>query len=206
MRRFDKYLFGLIIGSTFPLLLSFLTMIAWFYFDKNESMALFYLIGAFVIGLIVDLFFLKSWIRNMYRLPIGAVVAIYLFFNVCIYGMFMGFPVFNIVTAPIAGFYFGNRIRFLNIPEKDYPVHIKQISILTGSVMVLICVSSGFLALWGNGVGSEVQHMLGLKNEVTKTGLLAITLIGGISLIILQIVFARIAMIKALKCDPSECS
>jgi hypothetical protein len=44
MKRFEKIIIGLIIGSTFPLLLGLLSVVIWFYLDRSEDRAVLYLI------------------------------------------------------------------------------------------------------------------------------------------------------------------
>jgi hypothetical protein len=65
--------------------------------------------------------------------------------------------------------------------------------------MTLICISSGFLALAGEGAGGDIKGMLGLSFEVTKSMVLGITLIGGLSLILTEIILTRITMIKTIE-------
>jgi hypothetical protein len=199
MKGVDKIFFGLIIGCAFPFSLCLLSMIIWFYLDKSESRVLFYLASGLLLGLIIDFKFLKGWINKRYELPVWFILGIYVLYNIGLYGMFMGFPVFNAFLGLIAGYYYGQRILFSKVPsEKHYKI-INQVLLLTGLIMLLTCIASGFIALAGEGVGYDIQHMLGLGFEVTKTMIWGITLIGGISLIILTIVLTKIAMIKTIK-------
>jgi hypothetical protein len=195
MKKFEKIIWGLIIGSTFPLLLCMLSIFIWFLLDKSESRVLIYLSIGLSAGLIIDYKFLKSWIDKRYELPVWFILGIYSFYNICMYGMFMGFPVFNVFFSFLAGFYFGERILYKKIPAEKHYRLINQVSLVAGLIIFLICISSGFIALAGKGVGYDIQSMLGLRFVVTKSMILAITLIGGITLIILTIAFTRITMI-----------
>ena len=199
MKSFDKIFFGFILGFTFPFLLCLLSMIIWFYFDKSESRVFIYLGTGLLIGLIIDLKFLKSWINKRYELAIWFIIFIYLIYNIGIYGFFMGFPVFNVLLGLVAGYYFGKRICFGNIESEKHSKFINQVSLFTGLIMTLICISSGFLALAGAGAGGDIKGMLGLSFEVTKSMVFGITLIGGLSLILTQIILTRITMIKTIK-------
>jgi hypothetical protein len=200
MKSFDKIFFGLIIGCAFPLFLCLSSGIIWFYFDKSESRVLFYLATGLLLGLIIDFKFLKGWVKKRYELPVWFTLGIYVFYNICLYGMFMGFPVFNVFLGLIAGYYYGHKILFNNIPsEKHYKIR-NQVFLITGIIMLLICISSGFLALAGIGAGEDIKGMLGLEFEVTKPMIWGIILIGGISLIILQLLLTKIVIIKTIKC------
>ena len=199
MKRSEKIITGFILGGTFPLLLGLLSLLLWFCFDKNESRALFYVLSGFLLGFVVDIVFLKKWIDKRYELPVWFIAGIYLFYNICIYGMFMGFPVFNVAMGIVAGYYYGNRIYYNNTSDNKQHKLIQQVSLFTGIVMVVICIASGIIALSGKSVGVEVGSMLGLGFEVTRPMLWGITLIGGIILVWLQVMVTRITMKKVLQ-------
>lgn len=199
MSRFDKVFFGLILGGFFPLLFLLSTMVLWFYLDRNEDRVLIYLLIGLLIGIAIILIYFRRWLTRKFELPIWFVTGIYLFYNVGVYGMFMGFPVFNLLSGFVAGYYFGKRVKWLNIPSEQHPRLIRQVSLFTGLIMTFICISSGFIALAGKGVGGDLQTMLGLSFEVTKPMIWATTLIGGVSLILIQMMLTRITMIQTIK-------
>jgi hypothetical protein len=199
MKRFEKTITGFIIGGAFPLLLGMLSLVIWFFLDKNESKAPIFLVSGLLLGFLIDIGFLKKWIDRRYELPVWFITGIYLFYNICIYGMFMGFPVFNVLLGILAGYYYGNRIYYNNTPDNNQHKLIQQVSLFTGLVMIVICIASGFIALKGIGVGMEVQKMLGLGFEVTKPMLLGMAVIGGILLVWLQVMVTRITIKMVLK-------
>lgn len=199
MKRSEKIITGFIIGGTFPLLLGLLSLVIWFFLDKNESKAPIYLIFGLLLGFLMDIVFLKKWIDKRYELPVWFVTGIYLFYNICMYGMFMGFPVFNVLLGIMAGYYYGNRIYYNNTQDNKQHDLIKQVSLFTGLVMIVLCIASGIIALSGNSVGCEVRSMLGLGFEVTRPMLWGITLIGGVLLVWLQVMVTRITLKKVLQ-------
>jgi hypothetical protein len=199
MKGIDKIFFGLIIGCAFPFLLCLVSMTIWYYLDKSESNVLFYLAAGLLLGLFIDFKFLNSWIKKRYELPVWFILGIYVLYNIGLYGMFMGFPVFNTFLSVIAGYYYGKRILFRKIPSEKHNKLINRVSLVTGLIMLFICISSGFIALAGEGVGYDIQGMLGLRFVITKSMIWGITIIGGISLIILTIALTKIAIIKTLK-------
>lgn len=199
MKRFEKIINGFIIGSTFPLLFGLLAMITWFYLDKTENRPVIYLTVGLALGLIIDLIFLKDWIRHRFDLPVWFMAAIFITYNIFVYGFFMGLPVFNVFLGLLAGYYSGNRICFKNLEPEKHSKLINQVSLFTGVIMTLICISSGFLALAGNDAGGMINDVLGLGFEVTKSMVLGIVLIGGFILILINIILTRIAMIRTIK-------
>jgi len=199
MKNFEKKINGLIIGSLFPLTLGLLSVTIWVLFDKSESRPLFYLVSGLIIGGLIDLKFLRSWINSRYNLPLWIIAMIYLIYNVFVYGFFMGLPVFNVFMGLLAGYYFGNRICFNKVELEKYPKLINQVTKFAGLIMTFICISSGYLAIYDNGAAGMIQNVLGLSFEVTRSMLWGIVLIGGLILIFTNILLTRIAMIKTIK-------
>jgi hypothetical protein len=199
MKNFEKKLNGLIIGCIFPLSLGLLSVTIWVMFDKSESRPFIYLVSGLLIGGLIDLKFLKSWINRRFNLPIWIIASIYLVYNVFVYGFFMGLPVFNAFLGLLAGYYFGNRICFNKVESERHSKLINQVSIFTGMIMTFVCVSSGFLAIYDNGAAGMIQNVLGLSFVVTKPMLWGIVLVGGLILVSTNIVLTRITMIKTIK-------
>jgi hypothetical protein len=184
MKRFEKIVNRLIIGGTFPLLFGLLSMIAWFYLDKSESRAMIYLAAGLIFGLIIDLKFLKGWIKHRFDLSLWGMAGIYIFYNICVFGFFMGFPVFNLLLGLVAGYYFAIRIVSNKIHPEKQPKLINRVSVFTALVMTFICVSSAVIGLTDKYIGDNIQGMLGLNFEITKTMIVTLIFVGGFGLII----------------------
>jgi hypothetical protein len=199
MKKIDSLLFGLIIGGFFPILLLFLTFIGWFYLDRNEAHIPYYLLTASVTGLAIDLKYLKKWLNRKYELPTWFTIFIYLFYNVMLFGFLMGLPVLNPFAGIVAGYYFGRKFQNQEIAGAKISIQINRLSLFTALVMTLVCCASGFVGLAGDGVGSEVQHMLHLSFEITRPMLWGITLIGGAGLVLLTVLLTRVTMVGRLE-------
>ena len=199
MKRFEKTIIGLLIGSTFPLFFGLLSVTIWFILDRSENRPLIYLTIGLSLGLLIDYKFLRGWISRRFDLPIWFVAAIYILYNIFVYGFFMGLPVFNVFMGSIAGYYFGNRIYYNNLESEKHPKYINQVSLFTGLIMTLICISSGFLALGSNEAARMIKELLGLGFEVTKPMVWGIVLIGGFTLILTNILLTIITIIKTIK-------
>jgi len=111
----------------------------------------------------------------------------------------MGFPVFNLVMGAIAGYYFGIKIVYQNIPLIKIESIKKNIPLITGIVMLLICISTGLIAMFEKTLGAELQGMFGLRFEVTRGMIIAIIIIGGMTLIVSQYYLTKIVIIKTIK-------
>ena len=166
--KIDRLFTGLIIGFAFPILCCLSAGMIWFYVDRSEPRIPFYLIPGLLTGLIIDLKYLKGWINNRYALPGWFLAGIYLFYNICMFGVFMGFPVFNLATGVVAGYYIGNKIFHGKIfPEAQKRI-ISKTSQFTAIVMILICISSASIALTEKTIGEEIRGMLGLHFEISR--------------------------------------
>ncbi|MCX6221446.1 MAG: hypothetical protein NTZ69_10695 [Bacteroidia bacterium] len=207
MKKYDDLFFGLIIGGFFPILLLFLTVIGWFYLDRNEAHIPYYLLTASIAGLAIDLKYLKKWLTRKYELPTWFTVFIYLFYNVMILGFLMGLPLLNPFAGIVAGYYFGRKFQNPETSGAKISTQINRLSLFTALVMTLVCSASGFVGLAGDGAGSEVQHMLHLGFEITRPMLWGITVIGGAGLVLLTVLLTRVTMVWAVgKASPNQIS
>jgi hypothetical protein len=190
----EKLFIGLVIGIALPAIFSLLALTIWFYVDTSENRAPLFLFVGFITGCLIDLKYLKSWIKRRYELPLWFAVGIYVLYNILVYGMFMGFPVFNALLGILAGYYYGKKISYHNIPVELQSKIIKHVLLITGLIMVIICISSALIALAGEGVGKDLQNMFGLGFEVSRQMILGIAITGGSLLILIQILTTRIIM------------
>ena len=202
MQRIDKIMLGILFGSSFPIL----AVLIWFSYSKDENIVLYFVSAGLLFGLFIDILILKKLINNGFNLSVWFLICIYLFYNVCIFGFFMGFPVFNLIMGLIAGLYFGKKIIYNNIPMIERSQIIKRVAAFTGIIMFMICFASGLIAFIDQYTGKDLQGMLGLQFEVSKAMIMAIILIGGTTLIIAQYFLTKTVMIKTIKYYESNAS
>jgi hypothetical protein len=198
MKRADKLIFGLLFGLVFPLLFFMGAITIWFYSFRELNVLYFVLSGLFS-GIIIDLIFLNKLINKALELPVWLLTGFYIFYYICIYGFFMGFPVFNLVMGVIAGYYFGIKINYTDISSSRIKVIKRNVSLFTSFIMFLICISSAFLALSEKTIGKELQNMLGLSFEVSRAMIISVILIGGAILIASQYYLTKISMTITIK-------
>jgi hypothetical protein len=169
----------------------------WFWFFTSANVICF-LIAGLLTGLLIDVFYLIRLMKNLFYLPGWVLVGFYLFYNVTIYGFFMGFPVFNLVMGAVAGYYFGRRINYKNITSPQRETINRKVSLFTAMVMLLICISTGLMAISEKTMGVELQNMFRIKFEITKSMIIGIILIGGFALIIGQYYVTKLVMRKTI--------
>ena len=139
-----------------------------------------------VVGIIVDLFFLKSWVRNAYSMKPIVWMIIYLLYSIGMFGFFMGIPVFNIALAIPAGLFMGGWLAYTRADSNQMKKTARQSALFTTSILAFICCASATIALASSSTASELQNMFRLPVQVTPAILIGIILCGGIILLFLQ--------------------
>jgi len=185
MNKFEKIFCGLLIGSVLPIT-GFLA--GWWSLSQNANNLIIGVaaFGGLGLGLLMDAFFLKKWVANAYRMPSTILMAIYFFYSVCVFGFFMGVPVFNVVLALPAGVFIGASLAHLNLNPIEEKKKVHQALTFTLLVMGLICSASAFLALRDPTTAANLEGMLRLRFTVTQPMIVALILVGGSALILLQ--------------------
>jgi hypothetical protein len=199
MKRIDKFIFGIIFGSSFPIFFFLLSVLIWFNFSRDEKIVLYFVSAGISIGLFTDFVILKKLINNRFNLPVWILISFYLFYNIGMYGMFMGFPVFNLIWGVVAGYYFGKKIIYNGIPLGERAPICNRVALFTSTIMLLICISSGMIAMIDKYTGKDLQGMLRLQYEVSKTEIVGIILIGGLALITAQYFLTKTVTIRTIR-------
>jgi hypothetical protein len=198
MNKTDKIIFRFILGTMIPALCCLILFSIGFYFLKESYLPYLFATGL-VAGFIADILFLKKLLIHLFDLPLWIVAGAFILCNILIYGLFMGFPVFNLATGIIAGYYSGRRIIVRNIISPQREIFIRKILLFSVLIMVIICFSSAFLALSEETIGEELKNMLGLNfvpgKGLTITGIIT----GGTVLIVSQYVLTRLVLVKTIK-------
>lgn len=199
MRRIDKLIFGIIFVSSFPIFFFLISVLIWFNFFRDEKIVLYFVSTGVLIGLFTDIVVLNKLINRRFSLPGWVLISFYLFYNIGMYGMFMGFPVFNLIWGVVAGYYFGKKIIDNNIPLVEQAPISNRVALFTGIIMSLICISSGIIAMIDKYTGKDLQGILRLQYEVSKTEIIAIIVIGGLALATAEYFLTKAVIIKTLK-------
>ena len=183
MTRFDKYLGYFILGPIAPLLFLIIGWWSSLSFVAEEYVR-WYALAGWGLGCTLDLLFLPRWVARFYDLSPLAYMLIYFFYSIGVYGMFMGFPVINLVPGIAAGLYMGRR--YLADPLKKRERILKRTSWFTTLVIAIVCCTTAWMAINEPTMPLELQGMLGLPFTVTWTMIYWLIGVGGILLIAVQ--------------------
>jgi hypothetical protein len=142
-------------------------------------------LAGMLIGMLVDGFFLKNWVRRAYSMQTWVWMAVYVFYAIGMFGFFMGVPVFHVALAIPAGFFVGRWLAYSGADTARMHRTARRAAVFTTSVLGLVCISSASFALASFSTASDLQGMLGLPFQVTPGMIVALILIGGAALLAL---------------------
>lgn len=106
---------------------------------------------------IIDIIFLKRWVRNTYRMNNKILAAIYIFYSVIILGMQMGLPVLNFVLGIMAGVYIARKMHLAGADEQRRNLAFRRTAIFTAAAMVIVCCLITLWAIAGEMIGYRVE-------------------------------------------------
>ena len=198
LNKIDSIFIGLVIGPVFPILL-FLS--GWwgslsFVADNRVFIIAFVGLG---IGLGIEVIYLRAWIRYFYDTSIPKVFPIYMFYTICVFGFFMGVPIFNLIPGTIAGIYIGRRLRYFKIEGQKHLTTIEKTSKLTATTMLFVSTASAYFALSDPFTAGNLQGMLRLPFKVTEQMIIELIVFGGMALVVLQYWLTKKAAIFAYR-------
>ncbi len=185
MRKIEIATIGVLFGAV-PIIICFLA--GWWISIPlvPESWIFLCALTGFLVGVLVDVLFLKTWVRHAYSMKPIVWMMIYLFYSIGMFGFFMGVPVFNVALALPAGFFIGGWLVHSGADSTRMKKVARHCAIFTTSVLALICIASAAIALASSSTASDLQKMFGLSVQVTPAMIIGIILGGGIFILILQ--------------------
>ena len=183
MDKLEKWFLRLAIGAV-PPLIGFLA--AWwstyrFFADRQVMLSI---VAGLVCGLILDGFFLKKWMEKAWNSRLLIWVGLLVFYSICVFGFFMGVPVFNLFLAIPAGFYMGRTLARSVVTAGQKQHVIKQTQVATTLMLAAICAASAVIAWRDPTTAANLEGMLMLKFEVTQSMIAGLILVGGTGLLL----------------------
>lgn len=143
-------------------------------------------------GVVIDIVFLKKWVRNAYLMNGKILAVIYIFYSVVALVMGMGMPIFNFVLCIAGGIYIARKMHFIGTDEQTCKQAFKRMAKFCAGVMVLICCLMALCAILGQMIGKEFKTPV-LSFTFTVPIFFAVVLAGGAALVLLQYQLTSIA-------------
>jgi len=182
MNRIERIIFALIYGGVMPV---FLFLAFWWSTIKiiPEKYIFIFAFSGILLGLVFDVLYLKRIMKNIFDMHLIFPLFVFLFYSVCIYGFFMGVPVFNAVMGLIAGRYCALRAGYLRQDSEQKRKAGVYSAAVSSFVLVAFCAASAVLAVNHKNTPNEIKHMLGQQFEINWTTVWMIIIIGGVLLV-----------------------
>ena len=186
LRKLEAPVLALVLGAVPPIagfLAGWWGSLVWLSSETWIARSAFAGFGA---GLMVDMIFLKKWVRRRQALSWVAWLGIFLFYSVGMFGFFMGVPVFNVALSLPAGLVVGGKLALLaRDADRDRRI-VRRACLCTTAMLAVICAASATIALLSRSTATELQHMLHLGFVVTPAHVVGLIVVGGVALLTLQ--------------------
>lgn len=143
-------------------------------------------LAGLLLGVLVNVIFLRGWVRRAYSMKPGVWMAVYGFYSIGLFGFFMGVPVFNVILALPAGVFIGRWLAHSGADSIRMQKVAQHSAVYTTGMLGLVCVTSAAIALADRSTASDLQRMLGLPFQVTPVMIIGIILGGGTMILTLE--------------------
>jgi len=145
----------------------------------------YWALGGLCVGLIIDVMFVKSWVKRAYQMNSKILAGIYIFYSVFALGLGMGVPIFNFVLCIAAGIYIARKMHFAEVEEQARKQAFKRMARFCAAVMVLICCLITLWAIAGQMIGYRLETPL-VSFTLTVPIFFAVAFAGGAVLVLAQ--------------------
>jgi len=186
MSKAESFFIWLIIGPVIPVLLFLIFWWTSIGLVSDQSVFLVGLVGL-GIGCFIDIFLLRQKISEAYTWSPRILAAIYIFYSVCVFGFFMGVPVFNIAVGIVAGIFMGRSFKHSGKSKEDFAKGSFRVSVFSAVIMGGICLASAYFATKDiTDTALNLKGMFKLSFLPTGNMIIALIVFGGLGLIILE--------------------
>lgn len=118
-------------------------------------------ITGLAIGILLDLIYLKKWIRKFYEMNRVVSILLYLFCSLMAVAFFMGIPIGNLFLGFLAGIYIGRKHHYLKTDLMRFASVSKEISLLSAFITSIEALPIGLLALQEASSTDSINRIFG---------------------------------------------
>jgi len=150
------------------------------------------------LGLLLDVFFLRRWVKKFYTASIRLLTIFYLGLCLVAVAFFIGLPIGTFALGIAAGVYAGRRMRFLRLDCSNAVPAIRRTALVAAAVTAMAALPIGILALREEDILKMLETLLGLS-QITLHGFTGFMLIGMLCFIlfVMQYWFSKKAGLMA---------
>ena len=198
MSKIEAVILGMLFGAVPIILCLLLVVTVGLSADWTDDKFGPYALAALGAGLVIDVIFLKRWVKGAYRMSNKELGAIYVFYSIGALGFGMGVPIFNFAVGITAGVYTGRKMRHIQANKDECIRSIKKSALFTAVVLMAMCCLTGFWAIVGGLVGSRFETPV-LSFTFTAPIIIGCVISGGLGLCAIQYRVTSIAAKITLK-------
>lgn len=144
-----------------------------------------WVLWSLVPGVIIDVIFLKKWVRNAYQISNKVLAVIYLFYSVVALGLGMGVPILNFALGIAAGVYSARKMHLIGADEERRNRDFRKTALFCAAAMVMVCCLITLWAIAGQMIGARFETPV-LSFTFTIPVFWTVVFIGGTFLVVLQ--------------------
>lgn len=158
MRKIEAIIIGVFLGAVPLLFCLFVLVITAFFTGLLTDESGPYLgLAALVTGVIINIVFLKRWVRRAYQLNNKVLAAIYIFYSIGVLGFCMGLPILNLALGIVAGVYIARKMQLIEASEEEKEQEFRKTAFFCAAVMVPMCCLITLWAIAGEMIGSRFE-------------------------------------------------
>ena len=152
-------------------------------FWGTKSLGL-WVLWSLVPAVLMDIIFLRKWIKNAYQINGKILALIYMFYSIIALGMFMGIPIGALVLGIGAGLFSARKIQ--NAADTQIQKQaLRKTARFCTAVMGLMCCLIALWAIAGQMIGYKFETPF-LSLTLTVPVFFAVVLTGSAALVLLQ--------------------
>ena len=192
MTKTESIIVGLFLAVVCPLLIFVLfwwtAALLHLHFPGVPLYAVIMAAGAgLALGLILDILFLKGWVRTFYTASVWFLAAVYLALSVAAVAFFMGLPVGTFLLGIGVGVYTGRRQHHAHADGGVVSVVLRRAAFLAALVTTATALPIGILALDEESVIRLLENVTGFEAAAVR-GSVGLAIVGllCLSLFVLQ--------------------
>ena len=152
-------------------------------FWGTKSLGL-WVLWSLVPAVVIDIIFLKKWVKNAYYINGKILAMIYLFYSLIALGMFMGIPIGAMVLGIAAGLFSARKMQSVADAENQKKA-LRKTARFCAAVMALMCFLITLWAIAGQMIGYELE-IPWLSLTFTIPVFFALVFTGSATLVLLQ--------------------
>ena len=204
MKKIEGFILGMVFGFV-PILFFLIAAVSiwWFAGLLTDESGPYLALAALVAGVVIDIIFLKRWVRNAYQSNNKAVAAVYIFYAFVLWVFCMGMPVLVFPWGMVAGVYTARRMYHTKASKNQRRNNIEKTAVFSAVLMSVICCFMVLIAMVSN-VGPNsfdefFKGVFGVDVSITFTEFGVMIFLGACAMVLVQYGLTKVAAKAAMK-------